>query len=86
MTHTEKMSAGITTNLFDEFGEFNAFDVTVEPDEEKRDTYSCEVWAYSEDNVINDISVTAKGADSGELTNSVILELYRKMAMYRRAA
>jgi hypothetical protein len=63
MTYTEKMSTGITTNLFDEFDEFNAFDVTVEPDEEKRDTYSCEVWAYSEDNVINDISVIAKGAD-----------------------
>jgi hypothetical protein len=80
------MATGIEQRLFDGFDEFNDFDVTVEPDAEKRDTYFCEVWAYSDDAVINDICVNAQGTDDGEMAKDITLELYRKIAEHRRVA
>ena len=86
MTHTQEIATGIEQRLFDTFDEFDDFDVTVEPDAEKRDTYFCEVWAYSKDAVINDICVDARGTDDEEITKDIVLELYRNINAHRSAA
>jgi hypothetical protein len=81
-----QMSLDIKTALVREFDDFNDFDVAIESDEEVQGTYFCEVWAYSEDNTINDICVYAQDVTSEGILNSIILALYRKMTANRKIA
>ena len=86
MNEINEMEKVIRTELEELFDEFNDFDVTVEPHYELRDIYICEVWAYSDDAVVNDIHVDAQGEDANDMAKDIALELYGRIVRNRKLA